>query len=173
MAANFAFKCSSCGEIHEGSPSYGFKAPDHYASLSAEQKEAMGRISSDLCTITHDEHVDYFVRAVLEVPIHGVSEPFTWGLWVSLSEKSFSRYAETYDNPVEGDGFLGWVCNRVPWYPEGETLATDVVVQLDGKRPLLVLHHGSANDHPLILDQRHGISVAKAQEIAEYLNHAA
>lgn len=173
MAAIFAFTCSCCGKIHEGSPSYGFKAPDHYACLSEEQKAKMGKISSDLCTITHDEGVDYFVRAVLEVPIHGVSEPFTWGLWVSLSEKSFARYVETYDNPVEGDGFFGWVCNRVPWYPSGETLATDVVVRVGGKRPLLFLHHGGANDHPLIVDQRQGITIAKAQEIAEYLAHAA
>jgi hypothetical protein len=173
MAAIFAFRCSCCGQIHEGSPSYGFKAPDHYASLSEEQKASMGHITSDLCTIKHEEGTDYFIRAVLEVPIHGVSEPFAWGLWVSLSEKSFRRYVETYDDPQEGDGFFGWVCNRVPWYPEGATLATDVVVQRGGKRPLLFLHHGSGDDHPLVVDQRNGISVAKAQEMAEYLNHAA
>lgn len=171
MAAIFAFKCGCCGEIHEGSPSYGFDSPDHYACLSEEQKERMGRRNSDLCTITHDEGVDYFIRAVLEVPIHGVEEPFTWGLWVSLSEKSFRRYVDTYDDPVEGDVFFGWICNRVPWYPESGSLATDVIVQLGGKRPLLRLHHDSANDHPLIIDQLEGISVAKAQEIAEYLNH--
>jgi hypothetical protein len=38
---------------------------------------------------------------------------------------------------------------------------------------LLFLHHGSGDDHPLVVDQRNGISVAKAQEMAEYLNHAA
>ncbi len=171
MAAIFAFTCSCCGKIHEGSPSFGFKVPDHYARLTEEQKSSVGQISSDLCTITRDEGTDYFIRAVLEVPIHGVSEPFMWGLWVSLSEKSFRRYVATYDNPVEGDGFFGWVCNKVPWYPPAGSLATDVRVQLNGDRPLLVLHHGSANDHPLIVDQRNGISVVKAQEIAEFLQH--
>jgi hypothetical protein len=172
MADIFAFKCSCCGRIHEGSPSYAFKAPDQYACLSDEQKVSMGRIGSDLCTITDGEHTDYFVRAVLEVPIHGVTDPFTWGVWSSLSEKSFRRYVETYDTPVEGDGFFGWVCNRIPWYPEHGSLATDVVVQLNGQRPRLILHHGSSNDHPLIIDQREGITIAKAQEIAEYLTHA-
>ncbi|HAS8215020.1 TPA: DUF2199 domain-containing protein, partial [Vibrio vulnificus] len=28
MSSIFAFKCSSCEEIHEGSPSFGFRAPD-------------------------------------------------------------------------------------------------------------------------------------------------
>ncbi|MFP5409514.1 MAG: DUF2199 domain-containing protein [Gammaproteobacteria bacterium] len=38
MGAIFAFKCSCCGELHEGSPSFAFNAPDQYASLSKEQK---------------------------------------------------------------------------------------------------------------------------------------
>jgi hypothetical protein len=61
MAAIFAFKCSCCGEVHEGSPSFGFKAPDHYASLSDAQKESMGNINDDFCTITHESGTDYFV----------------------------------------------------------------------------------------------------------------
>jgi hypothetical protein len=40
-----------------------------------------------------------FVRACLEIPIHGVSEPFLWGVWVSLSQKNFDRYVTTYDHP--------------------------------------------------------------------------
>jgi hypothetical protein len=75
----FAFKCTCCGEIHEGSPSIGYRMPDQYACLSDEQREAMGTIDSDLCTITHAEGTDYFIRAVLEVPIHGVDDPFLWG----------------------------------------------------------------------------------------------
>src|SRR5262245_35105893 len=109
MAAIFAFRCSCCGKVHEGSPSFGFNAPDQYASLSDEQKERMGTLTEDFCTITHEEGTDRFIRAVLEIPIHGVEEPFLWSVWVSLSEKSFNRYKETYDAPVEGEGFFGWV----------------------------------------------------------------
>ena len=173
MAGIFAFTCSCCGQVHEGSPSFAFDAPYQYSSLSDEQKASMGRLGSDFCTITHEGQTDYFIRTVLLIPIQGVSEPFMWGVWVSLSEKSFARYRDTYDNPVEGDGFFGWVCNRIPWYPEPESaLAADVLVQLHGRRPLLLLHHGSENDHPLVLDQRDGISIQKAQEIAEYVRHA-
>lgn len=173
MTAIFTFTCSCCGKIHEGSPSYAFNAPDQYACLSDEQKTTMARIDTDLCTITHDEGTDYFIRTVMEVPIHDVAEPFTWGVWVSLSEKSFNRYVETYDAPLEGDGFFGWLCNTLPWYPPTRSLPTNVEVQPNGMRPLLFLQHESAHDHPLIIDQRHGISVAMAQEINEYLLHKA
>ncbi|MGR8981899.1 MAG: DUF2199 domain-containing protein, partial [Gammaproteobacteria bacterium] len=114
----------------------------------------------------------YFIRTILEIPIHGIEEPFTWGVWVSLSEKSYARYVETYDNPVEGDGFFGWLCNRLPCYPDTLALATDVHVQLGGMRPTLHLHHGDADEHPLVIDQRQGISIARAQEIAELISHA-
>jgi hypothetical protein len=96
-----------------------------------------------------------------------------WDVWVSLSEKSFKRYSDTYESPVEGDGFFGWVCNRIPWYPVTESwLAADVVVQLNGQRPLVRLHYGSEHNHPLVLDQREGISIQKAQQIAEHVTHA-
>lgn len=147
--------------------------PDQYACLSEEQREAMGKISSDFCTITHDGGTDHFIRAVLEIPIHGVEEPFLWGVWVSLSEKSFGRYVETYDSPVEGDGFFGWVCNDIPAYPFEGSRAADVVVQLDGRRPKVVLHRGDPESDPLVNDQVHGISVSRAQQIAERVFHEA
>jgi hypothetical protein len=171
MAAIFAFTCACCGKVHEGSPSFAFDAPLQYSSLSEEQKQSMGTLTSDLCTITHDDATDYFIRTILEIPIHGVAEPFTWGVWVSLSEKSFKRYVETYDDPVEGEGYFGWVCNRPRVYSHNTSIATDVLVQARGLRPKLHLHKGSANDAQIVIDQLKGISIARAQALAEEIHH--
>lgn len=171
MAAIFAFKCSCCGEIHEGSPSFGFRMPDQYACLSEAQRAAMGALTEDLCTITHEDGTDRFIRAVLEVPIHGFQEPFLWGIWVSLSEKSFNRYVDTYGDPVEGDGFFGWVCNEISVYPFGESRPADVRVQLGRARPTVMLHHSDGTRDPLVVDQVYGISMARAQELAERVMH--
>ena len=171
MPGIFAFRCARCGEIHEGSPSFAFEAPDYYSRLDNEQKALYGWIDSDLCTVTFEDHTDYFIRALLEIPIHGVNEPFLWGIWVSVSPKSYEQYIETCDAPAQGDGFFGWVANAVPWYPAAGHLASNVSLQPDGNRPLLDLHSGGVDDHPLIQDQQNGISIAKAQEIAEFLLH--
>ncbi|WP_431263329.1 DUF2199 domain-containing protein [Roseateles chitinivorans] len=171
MAAIFAFKCRSCDEIHEGSPSFAFRAPDAYASLSAEDKARMGSIDEDLCVITREEGVDRFIRAVLEVPIHGVEDPFLWGVWVSVSEKSFDRYRGTLDAPVEGEGFFGWVANRISLYPYDENRPADVNLQLDGDRPKVVLHSAEEETDSLVIDQRDGISIQRAQELAERAMH--
>lgn len=173
MAAIYAFKCTCCGEVHEGSPSFAYREPWHYSTLSTDQKSAMGTIDSDHCTITTDESTDYFIRTVLDIPIDGVSEPFTWGVWVSLSEKSFRRYVETRNDPVEGDVFFGWLCNRLPGYPDTLSLPADVRVQPGLKRPTLRLHHGSSDLHPLVQDQLNGINSARAQELAEQTTHRA
>lgn len=173
MAAIFAFKCSCCGEVHEGSPSFGFKAPDQYVTLSDQQKTEMGVLIEDFCTITHAEGTDRFIRAILEVPIHGIERPLLWGIWVSLSEKSFNRYRETYNEPVPGETFFGWVCNQIFLYPYEHPRPADVVVQDNRSRPLVILHRGDLEDDPLVIDQAHGITVARAQELAERALHEA
>jgi hypothetical protein len=90
MAGIFSFKCSCCGKLHEGSPSFGFKAPDPYLDQTEEIKEK-GKLGDDLCYYEDEDGVHYFARTIIEVPIHGVSEPFMWGVWVSLSKESYEH----------------------------------------------------------------------------------
>lgn len=90
MAGIFAYRCRCCGDIHEGSPSFGFNAPDAYSCLTDEQKDLHGWINDDLCKVTIEEHTDFFIRVILEVPIHGVSEPFLWGGGCLLRKKAMS-----------------------------------------------------------------------------------
>lgn len=171
MATIFAFKCSCCGELHEGSPSFAFNAPDQYSSLSEEQKAVRATISDDFCTITHAKGTDRYIRAVLEIPIQGIEDPFLLGIWVSLSEASFNRYREMFDQPLALEGFFGWVGNRISFYPYGHPRPADVIVQSGGNRPKVVLHRGDPEDDPLVIDQVNGISVARAQELAERVLH--
>ena len=170
MAAIFAFNCACCGRLHEGSPNIAYSSPWHYSQLTEEERTSIAKIGTDLCKITHADVTDYFVRCILEIPIEGVAEPFTWGVWSSLSESSFRRYVETYEAPVDGEVFFGWLCNRLPCYPDTISLPADIHVQLGGTRPKLRLHLGKADDHPLVMDQLNGISIARAQEIAEYVH---
>ena len=168
MAAIFAFKCKTCGKTHEGSPSFSFAYPWHYSGLSAEDR-AKAELTSDTCTIPNEEGIDRFVRVVLEIPIHGLQEPFTWGVWVSLSEKSFDRYLTTYDDPDESDSYFGWLCNRLPYYPDTINLKTKVRPKKGGIRPYLELER---NGHLLAEHFHEGISVQEAQQIAEHATHA-
>jgi hypothetical protein len=167
VAAIFAFKCGKCSKIHEGSPSFSYDAPWRYLGLSTEEKAA-AELKSDTCVIRHDDGVDRFIRVVLEIPIHGVDEPFMWGVWVSLSEKSFARYLETWNEPDESDAYFGWFCSRLPYYEDTINLKAQVRPRRGGLRPYLELER---NGHLLAEHLFAGISIEHAQEIAEMMMH--
>lgn len=169
MAAIFAFKCTCCGEVHEGSPSFSFRAPAFYDQLDDVQQRELATLDSDTCTICDGEHVDFFVRVCLEIPIHGVEAPFLWGVWVTLSEANFRRYLQTWDTPDTSDSYFGWFSNQLPFYPDTINLKTQVRPRTGGNRPVLELE---PTTHPLAVDFASGISVERAQEIAEAVMHA-
>lgn len=167
MAAIFSFKCTRCAKIHEGSPSFAFGEPAPYLAQEDSVRTA-GKLDSDLCWYDDEEGRHYFARVCLEIPIHGVSEPFIWGVWVSLSESSFNRYVETCDEPDTSDSYFGWFCNNLPYYPDTHSLKTQVRPRTGGIRPCLELEK---TDHPLSIDFHQGISIKRAQEIAEAVMH--
>lgn len=165
----FSFKCSECNEVHEGSPSFSFRAPAPYLEQSNDVQEA-GELGSDLCKFRDEDGEHFFIRVVLEIPIQDVGEPFTWGVWVSLSEQNFERYIDTYDEPKLDDCYFGWLCNYLPYYESTYALKTNVRPQSGGLRPYIELQDHS---HALEIDYHHGITAERAQEIAEYCMHDA
>lgn len=168
MAAFFAFTCSCCGQRHEGSPSFGYKAPAYYDSLSQEEKQSIAELGDDLCRIEHSGGTYYFARVVLEIPIRGVSEPFLWGVWVSLSRESFEKYTSTWGCHDESDRYFGWFGNRLPYYPDTTSLKTHVRPRNGGLRPALELE---PTEHPLAIHFHEGMTIEEAQQIAEAAMH--
>lgn len=167
MAGIFSFTCSCCGELHEGSPSFSFKAPDPYLEQS-EEIQSKGELGTDLCYYKDEDGYHYFVRVIIEIPINNVGEPFTWGVWVSLSEESYDHYVKTYDNPDTEKIYFGWFSNYLPYYEHTYALATNVHPRADGERPSLDLHEV---DNQFYTDFKDGITIVKAQEIAELCMH--
>jgi hypothetical protein len=91
----FEFYCKGCGQVHHGMPALDAAAPLSYYVVPTDEREARCQLDSDACII--DESM-YFVRGCLEIPVHGESEPFSWGVWVSLSEQSFRQWVECYES---------------------------------------------------------------------------
>ncbi len=167
MAAIFSFRCNSCGEVHEGSPSFAFSAPSPYLEQPPEVQQA-GGLGSDVCHYEDEDGPHYFIRTCLEVPIHGVTDPFLWGVWVSLSAENYQRYLDTCNQPDPTDRYFGWFCNYLPCYENTYALKTRVHTRVGDERPLIELER---TEHPLTVDFHDGISVARAQELAEQVMH--
>ncbi len=161
--SGLTFTCACCGKTVSGPPDLAFDAPLHYAQISEVGRAARARLDADFCVI---DGADRFIRAVCPVPIRGTEEIFAWGVWVSLGEDSFERYRASFDGPDQSKlgGMFGWLCNRLPPYPNTSQLQTSVVLQDGRQRPLVWVNQVHA-EHPLYIDQREGITTERLGEI--------
>lgn len=170
---NRPWKCLSCDDLHFGLPDLGSDAPDFWTGSleKAENDDARGAeniLTEDFCIINGK---DFFVRAVLPLPIIGAEgETFGLGVWVSLSEKNFTLYNETFgaDEQSHLGPWFGWFCNSLKGYPDTLSLKTQVHPADDGKRPWIELE---ATDHPLAVEQRDGISFDRILELYALNGH--
>jgi hypothetical protein len=161
------FTCSTCGEVHEGIPTFGWHYPLDYLEIPEAEREARVALGTDDCVI--DEKW-FYVRGCLDIPVEGESERFSWGVWVSLSENSFRQFVQYFDQPERSHigPFFGWLRSHIWIYPDTLNLKTQVHLRDNGLRPIIELE---PTDHPLAVEQREGISLARVAEIYEKVIH--
>lgn len=161
--SNVTFSCACCGKTVSGLPDLAFDAPLHYAQLPEAARADRASLDADFCVIDGEQR---FIRAVCPIPIRGTEEFFAWGVWVSLSTDSFDRYRASFEEPDQAKlgGMFGWLCNRLPLYPDTMELQTSVLLQ-DGRQRPLVWVNQAHDSHPLYIDQRAGITAERLGEI--------
>jgi hypothetical protein len=170
VAREISYVCRRCGERHGGLPmSYGTDAPAYWDPSLAGDESSL--LEQEQCVIK-DEH--FFVRGRLVIPVTDATPgtEFDWGVWVSLSRDSFTRALSLWTTPgrEREQPYFGWLSTELPLYqPPALSLKTRVHTQPVGQRPLIELE---PTDHPLAVEQRTGITLARVQEIAETLLHA-
>jgi hypothetical protein len=155
------YRCNSCGTEHDEWPSLTYASPDNYNSLSEEDKQKLGSLDSDFCICKHTEQVDRFIRCTLTQKVVDHCENLEYGLWVSLSEKSFQDYTDNYDREDYETKYFGWLCNRIPDYIFDESIPTTVFTRLGRQRPEIVPHKDF--DHPFVRDYYEGIVKEEAE----------
>ena len=147
-------------------PGYSAEAPLYFDSIPADERERRCRLHPDTCVVDNEF---YFARGCLEIPVHGVAEPFIWGVWVSLSQSSFAAFKSSLDLATRAHlgSFFGWLSAELPLYPSTENLKTRLHLR-DGIRPYIELE---PTDHPLAVEQRNGMSIDRVAEIYAYCEH--
>jgi hypothetical protein len=162
--------CSRCGAEHEGIPlDWVYNEPWHWNGGNAPDDW----ITEDLCAWTDDAgDPAFFIRGVLPIPVLGSDDVLGYGVWSSLSRRSFDRVVELWDEParVAEPPYFGWLSNSLPGYPETVSLPLDVITEELDKRPTLRLHDG---DHPLIREQQQGMTRERLLELTELNLHVA
>ena len=156
------FKCTKCGKVHDELPALAFMSPDYYSYLSDEDKKNMAELSEDFCIIRHPEQTDRFIRTTMTFQIVDACEDLDYGIWVSVSEKTFDDYKADFKNNIEGKTYFGRICNEIPEYEESTLgLHVNVETRANGIRPEIIPHQ---SEHDLIKDWEKGILISEAEQ---------
>jgi Uncharacterized protein conserved in bacteria len=99
--------CTNCGQEHEDWPALAFSSPSHFNDLSEEEKKSMGQLSSDFCIINYPEEIARFIRCTMAIKVIDHCEELQYGIWISLSEKSFEDYKVNYHNEQHEARYFG------------------------------------------------------------------
>jgi hypothetical protein len=161
--SQWEWTCACCGQRKYGVPDFGFDAPIHYDwAINGDAEFKVLTKDNDTCTMEIAGRPCYFIRCVLRIPVEDPEGDFGLGIWTSLSEASFRRYAATYEDTDQSKigSMFGYLANRLPAYPDTLDLKADVLPQDGGQRPLLQLWDEAA-DHQLYIDQTRGITTAR------------
>ena len=162
MEKQIKYICSCCGQEHNKWPALTYSSPDNYNTLSQEDKETIAELDSDFCIIKHLDQTDRFIRCTLTQKVNDHCEDLEYGLWVSLSEKSFEDYSKNYNNENHETTYFGWLCNDISDYEFNESVPMTVFTQKDNRRPLLVPHEDF--NHQFVKDYYNGISKCLAEK---------
>jgi hypothetical protein len=157
-----SYRCAVCGEIHDDLPDVAMDKPDFWFDFAEEERSRRIKLTSETCVA---DGKDFFIRGVIEIPIHDYPQRFGIGVWVSQKRENFLTYMQYSDSDEIGP-FFGWLCNRITYYSEDTLfLKTMAHFRAGGLRPIIELE---PTDHPLAVDQRDGITLAKAWEIVHF-----
>ena len=168
------WQCGSCDEWHTGPMlDMGFSEPAFWeegcdpstrwtVSPSGEiEKLSKSFLDEDYCAV-NDEF--FFVRGVIDLPIIGTAETFSWGVWGSLSRQNFEALikADQTGDRVDLPPMFSWLSNWIGGYPDTRSLKMHAHIQEPGIRPKFEL---DPSDHPLAQEFHHGITPERLKEI--------
>jgi hypothetical protein len=159
------YTCTICGRFHDeemrdvraGLPEPIFALPE-----DERAKRAVISPGGDFATLDGEHH---FVRALLEVPIPAEDDVFGWGVWVRVSEADVEDLVTRWvDEESLGHCYPGRLATHLPAY--GATLDLTGMLTLRSVDRLPAFDLDGAG-HRLALEQKNGISLERARELAE------
>ena len=165
------YKCSICGEIHKTWPALAFNSPISYHELSKELKNSIAKIDSDFCIINYPDQTYRFIRVILKQKVNNFNQHLEYGLWVSISGKSFSNYSENYKKDNYEEKYFGWLNSCIPEYENTMNIPTTVTTGKGNERPEIIPHED--HTHKFVEDYYNGITKEEAEKrIHEMMKNA-
>lgn len=161
--------CNHCGQEHFDWPALTYISPTHYNDLTEEDKINIAELRTDFCVIKHSDQADRFIRCTLTQKVTEHCENLEYGLWVSLSEKSFQDYSDNYNNDNYEVKYFGWLSNSLPGYDDTTKIPTTIFTRPGNDRPEIVPYEDF--DHQFVKDYYNGITKIEAERRINEMLH--
>ena len=159
------YTCTICGRFHtDEMRDVRAGLPEPIFLLSADERAARAVIdpAGDFATLDGAQH---FVRALIEVPIPSEDDVFGWGVWVRLTAADVQDVSARWvDEDSVGHSYAGTLATDLPAYGETIGLPGALTLRAVDELPAFEVR---APTHPLAFEQRDGITVERARELAE------
>lgn len=140
-----------------------FARPEPIDQIPEVERTTKVKQNKELASIGYDR---FFVRTLLPIPVLDRDEPYNLGVWAEVSEETFFRIRDLWDEPEQDKepAFPATLQNRIPHLPE--TCGLPVMLHLTGPttRPRLTV---PPSDHPLHAQQCQGITAHIANQYTQ------
>lgn len=169
----------AAGRSGAGSPSgrdraaqvWVFREPSGWERTRDPASGLWGQLYEEQAVVHGPRSSGFYLRGHLEIPVPEAADDLLLVVWVSVGGDDFERAHARWNDPrrVDEPAYFGRLCNRIPGYPDTWHLDVYVHTQPPGHRPLVEVQ---PSGHPLAADQKTGVSVARAVQIARALDAA-
>lgn len=168
MRSSRYFKCSICGEDHEGLPTdCAYRLPDVVWAIPEADRNQQARFNSDLCQFGER----YFIRCILAVPFKELPGEFRWGAWVEVKWPTFERYLQIYEEDGSSEPrHSALLSNDLVAYRDSLDVSVLIQFREASKRPLVSLH--GDDEILLAIEQREGITDSRYHEVLDIIQSA-
>jgi hypothetical protein len=160
------FVCSVCGEYHEERMlDIRMGLPDTIHALAEEERAARTWLADDFAVLDDDW---FYVRGLLELPVPELESRFAYGAWLEVTRRDFTKLQKRWHDPKQFEPLTCFLANELKPY-EG-TLGLEATLRPVSETKLPSVELADA-PHELVREQRDGISVRRADELAAVVLH--
>jgi len=164
-----SFRCTRCGAEHSGvSLVWGPNAPSVVLPIPRADWPSRVSLSGDDCVV---DRTTYLVRGCLDLPIRSTSDVFRWLVWVRVDRVGYRYTMSPWRRlfRLRHPPYAGELDTALPYDSPTSSLPVEVRDAGPGYRPAVAVANPR---HPLALEQRDGIPLERAYELAGIMLHA-
>jgi len=157
-------KCPCCDKmVPADGLELSYKLPDAIASMSQEDIDEHCKYTNDY-VICNDEY--FYIRCTIPLPVHDLGKDYAIGAWAQVSENSFGRIWQLWDDPAQSNEvpIRGLLANNIHLNSNSEN--SEIEIQLTGPttRPKITIKDPECS---LYKEQQCGITIHRAAEYSD------